>query len=456
VNADGKLDLVATNGTSGIGVLLGNGDGTFQPAVAWDSRGSLGIAIADLNGDGLPDIAVTNGEVGVLLHVGSTPTTTTLASTPNPSFFGQFVTFSAAVTSGSGTPTGSVIFFENSTALGSATLVKGNASISVSTLASGSHPITAVYQGSLTFNTSGSAPLTQTVNSARAATSTALASNLNPSVYGQSVTFIATVTSTGGTPPNGETVTFYNGLSVLGTAPLTGGIASLTKSSLQSGIRTISAAYLGDANFTGSTSPALQQVVDTGTQSPTTTALTSSLNPSIYGQKVTWTATVTPSGKNIPTGTVNFNWGNGYSIGSARLNASGVATLTLSKLNADAYPLFAVYAGDANNGPSVSPVLNQVITQATSTATLTSSPNPSIVGQAVTFTAKITSPTTTPTGPVTFTAGKTTLGSVELTNGKATLTTSTLAVGSTKVTVTYPWNTDISASSASVTQVVEQ
>ncbi len=57
---------------------------------------------------------------------------------------------------------------------------------------------------------------------------------------------------------------------------------------------------------------------------------------------------------------------------------------------------------------------------------------------------------------MTFTAGKTMLGSVELIDGKATFTTSTLAVGSTTVTVTYPWDSDISSSSASVTQVVEQ
>jgi Bacterial Ig-like domain (group 3)/Beta-propeller repeat len=286
-------------------------------------------------------------------------------------------------------------------------------------------------------------------------TSTALVSNLNPSVYGQPITFTATVTSTGGTPPNGETVTFYNGLNVLGTAPMTGGIAALTNSSMGSGMHTISAAYLGDANFTGSTSPALEQAVDTSSQSATTTALTSSLNPSIYGQKVTWSATVTTSGKATPTGKVNFNWGS-YSIGTTTLNSSGVATLTRSNLAANTYPLFAVYTGDVNNGPSASPILNQVITQATSSATLTSSPNPSTQGQPVTFTAKITSSTTTPTGPVTFTAGKTTLGTVELSNGKATLTTSTLAVGSTTVTVTYPWNSDIAGSAASVTQVVQQ
>jgi uncharacterized repeat protein (TIGR03803 family) len=331
-----------------------------------------------------------------------------------------------------------------------------NPSAGVMQAADGSFYGTTTYGGTGTgSNCSDGCGTVFTFSVPKSATSTAISSSLNPSVYGESITFRATVTSTGVAPPNGETVTFYNGLYVLGTAPMTKGVASLTTSSLQSGIFTISAAYLGDANFTGSTSPVLQQAVDTKSQSATTTALTGSLNPSIYGQKATWTATVKTSGSTIPTGKVNFNW-SGYSIGTATLNSSGVATLTLSDLSADAYPLFAVYTGDTNNGSSASAILNQVITQTTSAATITTSPNPSIQGQSVTFTARITSPTATPAGPVTFTAGKTVLGSVELSDGKATFATSRLAVGSTTVTVTYPWDSDISSSSASVTQVVQQ
>ena len=81
---------------------------------------------------------------------------------------------------------------------------------------------------------------------------------------------------------------------------------------------------------------------------------------------------------------------------------------------------------------------------------------PSTQGQAVTFTAKITSPTVVPTGPVTFKVGNTVLGTAQLSAGKATFTTSTLPVGATIVTVTYPWNSNIASSSASVTQTVGQ
>jgi hypothetical protein len=82
--------------------------------------------------------------------------------------------------------------------------------------------------------------------------------------------------------------------------------------------------------------------------------------------------------------------------------------------------------GDDNNLSSTSAILNQVIKQTTSAATLSSSPNPSTQGQAVTFTAVITSPTVTAQGPVTFTVGKTVLGTAQLSSGKAKFTTSGL------------------------------
>jgi hypothetical protein len=189
-------------------------------------------------------------------------------------------------------------------------------------------------------------------------------------------------------------------------------------------------------------------------KSLTFSSLISSLNPSIYGRKVTWTATVTSTGSITPTGTVKFTW-SGYGIGSATLNSSGVATLTRSNLNADTYPLTAVYEGDTTNYGGTSAVLNQFVHETTSAATISSSPNPSKQGQAVMFTATITSPTTKPTGPITFTTGKTVLGTAQLSGGKAELTISSLPAGSTKIIVTYDGSSNIAKSSASVTQKVQ-
>ncbi len=448
--ATGSVTFLSGSQTLGTATLSGN-RATLTTSFA--TAGTYSIS-ARYSGDGNNAGSTSSTLSQVIIAA----TTTILASSLNPSLVGQAVTFAATVSSSGGTPPNgeAVTFYNGSSVLGAIPLSGGVASLTTSSLSSGTFTITASYAGDTNFAPSTSPGLRQVVNStSKSATSTALVSNLNPSIKGQAITFTATVTSTGGTPPNGEAVTFFNGSNVLGTAPLAAGVASLTKSSLAAGIFTISAVYGGDGNFISSVSPSLQQVVDTPSQSPTATTLASSLNPSTYGQKITWTATVTTSGSTTPTGKVNFIW-QGTAVGSASLNASGVATLTRSNLNADSYPLTAVYVGDANNGPSVSAILNQVITQATSTATLTSSPNPSTQGESVTFTAEITSPTTTPTGPVTFTVGKTTLGTVELSKGEATLTSSALPVGSTTVTVTYPWNSDIAQSSASVIQVVQQ
>jgi hypothetical protein len=185
------------------------------------------------------------------------------------------------------------------------------------------------------------------------------------------------------------------------------------------------------------------------------TILTSSLNPSIYGQSVPFTATVTGTGSAPPTGTVSFSW-SGNTFGKATLNSSGVATITVSNFNADTFPIVATYKGDTNNLGSTSPVFNQVVNRATSAATLTSSPNPSNVGEAVTFTAAVTSPTVRARGPVTFTAGNTILGTAELGwNNEATISVSSLPAGSTTVTVTYAGDSNIKGSFASVTQVVQ-
>src|SRR5262249_51863139 len=119
------------------------------------------------------------------------------------------------------------------------------------------------------------------------------------------------------------------------------------------------------------------------------------------------------------------------------------------------YPLVAAYSGDATNLGSKSGVLTQEVLQTNTVATITSSVSPSSEGHAVTFTATITSPTVTATGPVTFSAGSTVLGTAQLTGGKAKFTPSTLPAGSTRVKATYYSDSNIAGSSASLVQTVQ-
>ena len=106
---------------------------------------------------------------------------------------------------------------------------------------------------------STSAPVNQIVF---AKTTTTLTSSPNPSTFGEAVTFIATVTSNIGAPPDGEPITFMKGTAVLGTGALSGGSASFTTSTLPVGTSYIKAVYGGDSTFAGSKSTALKQVVN--------------------------------------------------------------------------------------------------------------------------------------------------------------------------------------------------
>ena len=185
--------------------------------------------------------------------------TTALTSSPNPSAYGQAVTFTAVVTSRLGAPTdGEPVTFMNGTkVLGTGALTSGSASFTTSTVKVGPTLVTAVYGGDSIFATSKSKTVKQVVN--KATTTTTLASSLNPSNFGQSVTFTATVTPQFGGKVTG-TVTFYDGTTALKTVALGGGVAKFTTSTLTSGTHTITATYNGSSSFNGSSASLAQTV----------------------------------------------------------------------------------------------------------------------------------------------------------------------------------------------------
>jgi hypothetical protein len=283
-----------------------------------------------------------------------------LVSSRNPSVFGQSVTFTAtvvAVAPGAGTPTGTVTFKNGGAALGTGTLSGGKTTFSSVTLTPGPHSITVTYAGSVDFNTSTSAVLTQTVN--RVSTKATVVSSHNPSVFGQSVTFTATVVA--GAPGTGTptgTVTFKNGAAVLGTRTLSGGKATFSTATLTPGAHSITVAYAGSVNFNTSTSAVLAQTVNKAASS---TKLTSSPNPSALGKPVTFTITVTTvaPGTGIPTGSVTLR--NGGATIATKLLVSGKATISTSSLTHGAHSMTAVYSGSVNNLGSASAVLTQTV-----------------------------------------------------------------------------------------------
>jgi hypothetical protein len=460
VNADGKPDLSVTNwcasagcGTDGVvAVLLGNGDGTFQPAESYDSGGGAAwsVAVADVNDDGLPDLLVgnTSGSVGVLLH--RNPTATALTSSLNPSVYGQAVTLTAAVSPASGTATGTVIFYDGSTAIGSATLANGSAAISISSLAAGSHSITAAYQGLSAFQPSTSAPLNQVVNPET--TTTSLASSLNPALVTEPVTYTAAVASQYGGAVTGA-VMFQDGGSTVATVTTVGNQAAYTTKYKVAGVHAITATYSGDANNTGSVSATLTEQINKGFTSKT--KLTTSGSPSFVGQPVTFAATVTSTHGAIPDGELVTFYDGKTAIGTGT-TTSGVATFTTSSLKAETHTIKATYAGDDTFEPGTGSV-KQVVDKYTTTTALSSSLNPSNYGQAVTFTATVTSSgPNTPTRKVEFKNGTKSMGWVMLSNGVATLTTSKLAVGSYSITAEYQGNANSDESTSPVLdQVVE-
>ncbi|MBV9125459.1 MAG: Ig-like domain repeat protein [Planctomycetes bacterium] len=382
-------------------------------------------------------------------------TSTSLTSSLNPALMGQQVTLTATVTSGGGNPTGPVNFYNGNNLLGTSGLdgATGNdqATLTLSNLPLGTDGLTAQYGGLSSMSPSvpsfaGSTSDTLEQVVLALPTSTSLTSSLNPSTYGQAVTFTATVASSYGTPVG--TLTFYdNGVFQTSGAATQ---ASWTTNTLNAGSQDISAVFTtgsasgssgGSSLIFASSSADLTEVVK---PLGTTTSLTSSLNPSLVSQPVTLTATVVPNGPapEAPTGWVTFSNG----LGSVYLDGSGSVSLTVTSLPLGTSTLTASFGGstDGNFLGNSSGTLKQVVNPIPTSTSLTSALNPAYYGQPVTFTAFVSYPTGVtiqPTGTVTFSDGSTPLGQSGLTfmygQAEAVWIASTLPVGTHTLTANY-------------------
>ena len=233
----------------------------------------------------------------------------------------------------------------------------------------------------------------------------AVSSSENPSTVGDTVTFTATVTPSTAT----GTVQFKIDGSFFGSpVPLSGGSATSGGiSTLAVGTHTVEADYSGDTNNAASSGTLSQTVL----KEPSTTTVSSSANPSVYGQSVTFTATVSGGGAK-PTGTVTFKDGT-TTLGTGTLSG-GSTTFSTSALSVATHAITAEYSDDGTHDVSTGTLSGcQVVNQASSSTSVSTSGSPSTLGASVTFTATVSavSPGTgTPSGTVTFKDGADTLG----------------------------------------------
>lgn len=428
--------------------------------------GSYAISGVYSNSDG--DFAGSGNQDSSLqsatLTVNQDPTTTTVASSVNPTVFGQSTTFTATVSAnapGAGTPTGTVTFMDGSTVIGTGTLdqTAGNdqATFSTASLAVGSHAISAVYGGDSDFLTS-TANLNQTVNQDPSVTTVA---QNGQSVQGQAISFTATVAAAppGAGTPTGTVIFEINGAPYDTETLVNGSATSTSLSDLTPGTYEATAVYLGDTNFLASSGDIGQIVNPASTQ----TVLSASPSAPIVGQAVTLSATVTPTGAGTgtPTGSVAFFDGSTL-LGEVPLNASDLATLDLAPPAVGAHAYSAVYYGEYDYAGSTSNTVNLSVGVIATTTSVGSSSNPSQFGGPVTFTATVAPSSTispAPSGTVTFKDGSTTIGSAPLAASgsayAASITVSNLAVGSHSVVASYSGAGDYGASASSaLSQVV--
>jgi hypothetical protein len=409
-NQDGIPDLVIV-ANSTVTVLLGNGDGTFTTNTSINVGGFNSVgAVGDFNGDGAPDLATLDGGDGTMTallnqlmgtatatlshvtvsgaethqvlasypgdanHGSSISSTVPLLTTPvvtalqlssssNPSVDGNAITLSASLSPysyGSLTTNGETLtFYNGGTSIGTGTLTSGVATLNIASLPAGTDTLTARYPGDGDFTPAISNSLAHMVLPTPVVTALQLSSSSNPSLPGDAITLTATLNpySQGSLTTNGETVTFYNGGTSIGTASLSSGVATINLNPIPVGTDTLTATYSGDGNFTSASSNSV-----TFTIAATALTLSSTANTSTYGSPITLTATLNPysSGSFTTDGEMVTFFSNGASLGSGTLS-SGVATLAIAYLPVGTDTVTAAYGGDHNFAASTSKPLTQTV-----------------------------------------------------------------------------------------------
>jgi len=412
--------------------------------------------LQDATGKGYPIIDIGALEATGLTEQGAT----TLLLTPSvfQSLPGGPLTLSVKAFSPLGTPGGTLTFLENNASIGTVTLDDtGSATLSAPPLTPGIQHFYVTYPGQGVFTPSISVQVIVVVSNYQPTLT--LSSNINPSLLNQPVTFTVALSNFGPGTPGPVTLTDTTTNTLLATLTLnSAGIATFTTGALAIGYHELTATSTGDATHNSAFAPLLQQVIDPNT---TTTTLTSSLNPSTYGQPVTFTSTVAASGT-PPTGSITFADG-ATQLATVALNASDVAQLTTSSLTANDLGTTAyhqIYASYVPTGSfetstaSLAQVVNGLPSATTLVVTPTSGTPTTSFKLSATVASAASASTLTPTGTVIFYTSAQTgitgneIGYATLVNGVATLTTTGFLGGSDYVVGIYFGDTTYASSTS--------
>jgi hypothetical protein len=291
-------------------------------------------------------------------------------------------------------------------------------------------------------------------------------------------------------------VTFLEGSTVLDIVPVNAvGQSTFTTNGLAAGSHTIIAAFDGTGELAASSAELIQQVNERPPRPPDGISVTSSINPSIEGQPVTFTAVVTFLGEIQDYGFIPF-YADGVPLGPAVVMSGKTTSFTTSALTAGTHEITATWTLSASNFLLTSPPITQVVnpapppeststtsTSTTSTSTapglvptvteLSSSANPSTLGQTVTFTVSVTSaggpafapvgwrsvaspPQVDEGGTVTIRDGDTVLATVGVEGGQASFATSSLTAGVHAITASFSGTATAAPSSATIAQQVNR
>jgi hypothetical protein len=462
-NNDGKIDLAIPNGSANtVSVLLGNGDGTFQPQVSYNAGSSgnaYAVAVGDFNADGNPDLVVTNvgngsATISVLLGNGDgtfqLPVTYAVGNYPSVVVVGDF--------NGDGEADIAVADRDDNTI--SLLLGNGDGTFQAqTTYATGNSPV-ALAAADL----NGDGRLDLVAANEGDNTLSVLLGNGDG-------TFQAQATYAAGNSPVALAAADLNGdgnvdlvtanasdntLSVL----LGNGDGTLQAPTAYAIGNSPAALVTADLNGDGK----IDLVATNGGDNTLSVLL--GKGDATFQTAITFPVGAGPGG--LAAG--DFNGDGLADVASVGNTAPSKAMILLSQHTVIAtatgvslatpgtHDVLASYAGDSDHAPSQSaPIALAGPTLTATTTVLGASPNPASAGQAVTFTATISpTPTGTPAGTVSFYDGATLLGTVAVNSaGVATLTTSSLPLGANAITATYSGNATFAGSTSStVTETV--